>query len=132
MRIAFAGTTLLALTICFGPLPRAHAADIKVLSTGNMSSILAELGKEFERASGDKLAIEYGSTTRIKSRIEADEAADLTINERFVLEDLLRQARIAGGLIVDIARSPLGIGIRAGAPKPDVSSADALKRALLA
>jgi hypothetical protein len=45
-----------------------------------MSSILAELGKEFERASGDKLAIEYGSTTRIKSRVEADEAADLIIN----------------------------------------------------
>ncbi len=67
MRIAFASATLLALTICLGPLPRAHAADIKVLSTGNMSSILAELGKEFERMSGDKLAIEYGSTTRIKS-----------------------------------------------------------------
>ena len=73
MRIAFAGTALLALTICFGPLPRSDAAEIKVLSTGNMSSILAELGKEFERASGDKLAVEYGSTTRIKSRVEADE-----------------------------------------------------------
>src|SRR5215470_10848141 len=132
MRIAFAGATLLALTICFGPLPRAHAADIKVLSTGNMSSILAELGKEFDRASGHKLVIEYGSTTRIKSRIEADEAADLTINERFVLEDLLHQARIAACTIVDIARSPLAIGVRAGAPKPDVSTVDALKRTLLA
>jgi molybdate transport system substrate-binding protein len=131
MRIAFAGATLLALTISFGPLPRAHAADIKVLSTGNMSSILAELAKEFERASGDKLVVEYGSTTRIKSRVEADEAADLIINERFVLEDLLHQARIANGTFVDIARSPLAFGVRAGGEKPDVSTVEALKQTLL-
>jgi molybdate transport system substrate-binding protein len=123
MRMAFAGATLLALTICSGPLPRAHAADIKVLSTGNMSSILAELGKEFERASG--------STTRIKSRVEADEAADLVINERFVLEDLLHQARIANGTLVDIARSPLAFGVRAGGAKRNVSTVEALKQTLL-
>src|SRR5258708_21129978 len=89
MRIAFAGTTLLALTICFGPLPRAHAADIKVLSTGNMSSILAELGKEFERASGDKLAIEDGSTTRVKRRVEPHASADLSTTERSVITALV-------------------------------------------
>src|ERR1700760_2549937 len=114
MRMAFAGATLLALTVCLGPLPRAHAVDIKVLSTGNMSSILADLGKEFERASGDKLAIEYGSPPPIRSRVEADEAADLVINERFVLEDLLHQARVANGTLVDIALSPLAFGTRAG------------------
>jgi len=96
-----------------------------------MSSILAELGKEFERASRDKLAIEYGSTTRIKSRVEADEAADLIINERFVLEDLLHQARIANGTLVDIARSPLAFGVRAGGEKRDVSTIEALKQTLL-
>jgi ABC-type molybdate transport system substrate-binding protein len=94
----------------------AAAAEIKVLSTGNMTSILAELTGEFERTTGHKLSIQYGSTTRIKSRIEADEAADLTINEKFVLDDLLHQARIANGTIVGIARSPLAIGVRAGAP----------------
>ncbi len=132
MRKAFAGGVGLVLLAVAVHASAAGAAEIKVLSTGNMVSILTEVTGEFERTSGHKLKIEYGSTTRMKSRIEADEAADLTINERFVLEDLLRQARIAGGSIVDIARSPLGIGIRAGAPRPDVSSADALKRALLA
>jgi hypothetical protein len=100
--------------------------DIKVLSTGNMSSILADLGKEFERANGDKLAIEHGSTTRIKSRVEADEAADLFINEPFVLEDLLHQARIANGTLVDIARSPLAFGTRLSSgvrPSPRCSGA---------
>jgi molybdate transport system substrate-binding protein len=60
----------------------ASAAEIKVLSTGNMANILADVTAEFERTTGHKLTIDYGSTTRIKSRVEADEPADLTINER--------------------------------------------------
>jgi molybdate transport system substrate-binding protein len=131
MRKAFTGVMGL---LCLGLASPggAAAAEIKVLSTGNMATIMAELTGEFERATGHKLVIQYGSTTRIKSRIEVDEAADLTINEKFVLDDLLHQARIANGTIVDIARSPLAIGVRAGAPKPDVGSVDALKRTLLA
>jgi molybdate transport system substrate-binding protein len=113
------------------PAGNAGAAEIKVLSTGNMVSILTELTGEFERASGHKLVIEYGSTPRIKARVQA-EAADLTINERYVLDDLIKQGRVVTGTVVDIARSPLGIGVRAGAPKPDISTSDALKRTLLA
>ena len=113
------------------PAGNAGAAEIKVLSTGNMVSILTELTGEFERASGHKLVIEYGSTPRIKARAQA-EAADLTINERYVLDDLVKQGRVVAGTVVDIARSPLGIGVRAGAPRPDISTSDALKRTLLA
>jgi molybdate transport system substrate-binding protein len=132
MRTAFAGAMV---TLILGLGLRASdagAAEIKVLSTGNMQSILADAKNEFERMTGNKLVIEYGSTTRMKSRIEADEPADLTINERFVLEDLLHQARIENGTMIDIARSPLGFGVRTGAAKPDISTADALKRTLLA
>jgi molybdate transport system substrate-binding protein len=129
---AFVRVTALVLLSAALSMGGAAAAEIKVLSTGNMSSILAAVTGEFERSTGHKLMIEYGSTTRMKSRIEADEPADLTINERFVLEDLLHQARIANGTIVDIARSPLAIAVRADAAKPDVSSIEALKRVLLA
>lgn len=132
MRKAFAGMgvagPLLAAILYAGA---AEAAEIKVLSTGNMVSILTEVTGAFERSSGHKLVIEYGSTTRMKARVENDEAADLTINERFVLEDLLRQARIATGTLFDVARSPLGIGVRAGAPRPDISTVDGLRNALL-
>jgi molybdate transport system substrate-binding protein len=132
MRRALLGAVMLLLADIALSAGGACAAEIKVLSTGNMSSILAEITGEFERFTGHKLVIEYGSTTRMKSRIEADEAADLTINEKFVLEDLLHQARIANGTMVDIARSPLAIGVRAGADKPDVGTVDALRRTLLA
>src|SRR6266446_1088630 len=131
MKTSFVGATAL---LCLGLAwftGSAGAAEVKVLSTGNMISILNEVKGEFERSTGHKLVIETGSTTRIKTRVEADEPVDLTINERFVLEDHLRQARIATGSIVDIARSPLGIGVRAAAPKSDISSVDTLKRTLL-
>jgi molybdate transport system substrate-binding protein len=124
------GAITLLLAAAVGP--RADASDLKVLSTGNMSTILGELSGEFERTSGHKLVIEYGSTTRMRDRILAGEAADVTINEIYVLEDLLRQDRLAEGTMVRIARSPFAVGIRTGAPKPDVSSTDALKRTLLA
>jgi molybdate transport system substrate-binding protein len=120
---------LLGLALSAG---QAGAAEIKVLSTGNMQSILGALTADFEGATGYKLTIEYGSTPKMKTRIESGEAADLTINERYVLDDLLRQGRVEGGTLVDIARSPLGVGVRSGAPKPDISSAEAFKRALLA
>jgi molybdate transport system substrate-binding protein len=114
------------------PAAEAGAAEIKVLSTGNMQSILAAVTADFEGATGNKLVIEYGSTTKMKARIEAKDAADLTINERYVLDDLLGQGRVEAGTLVDIARSPLGVGVRSGAPKPDISTAEAFKRALLA
>ena len=125
------GTMALLLLGLALPAGNAGAAEIKVLSTGNMVSILTELTGEFERASGHKLVIEYGSTPRIKARVQA-ETADLTINERYVLDDLIKQGRVVTGTVVDIARSPLGIGVRAGAPRPDISTSDALKRTLLA
>jgi molybdate transport system substrate-binding protein len=127
-RLAMAAITL----VLAAGLGRPAAADnIKVLSTGNMTSILGDLTAEFERTSGHKLLIEYGSTTRMRERVLSGEAADVTINERYVLEDLLRQDRLMEGTMIRIARSPFAVGIRAGARKPDVSSSETLKRTLM-
>jgi molybdate transport system substrate-binding protein len=127
-RLAIGAITMLLLA---GLGPQAGAGEIKVLSTGNMSSILGDLTGEFERTSGHKVVVETGSTTRIRERVLAGEAADVTINERYVLEDLLRQDRLVEGTMIRIARSPFAVGIRAGARKPDVSSSEMLKRALM-
>src|ERR1700730_17197601 len=94
------------------PAGQAGAAEIKVLSTGNMQSILGALTPDFESATGYKLVIEYGSTPKMKTRVESGEAADLTINERYVLDDLLGQGHVEAGTLTDIARSPLGVGVR--------------------
>ena len=107
------------------------AAEIKVLSTGNMVNILTDLTSQFERATGHKLVIEYGSVVLMRNRIRSGEVADLTINERPELEELRKQGRIATDTIVDIARSPFGVAVRAGAPKPDISTAEGFKQAML-
>jgi molybdate transport system substrate-binding protein len=127
--------TMAAMALLLGlglPAGAADAAEIKVLSTGNMQSILGALTPDFESATGYKLVIEYGSTPKMKSRVESGEAADLTINERYVLDDLLGQGHVEAGTLTDIARSPLGVGVRSGAPKPDIGTPEAFKRALLA
>ena len=128
MRTLFAIVTV-SVVACV--VSGANAADIKVLSTGNMQTVLGKVAADFERTSGHKLIFEYGSTPRIKQRAET-EAADLTINERYVLDDLIKQGRVDAGSLTDVAKSPFAIGVRAGAPKPDVSTTDALKRTLLA
>jgi molybdate transport system substrate-binding protein len=68
---------------------------------------------------------------RTRERIEAGEAIDLAITERPILEALAKEGRIVGGTIVDIARSPLGVAVRAGAPKPDISTTEGFKNAFL-
>jgi len=125
------GTVALLLLGLALPAGGVGAAEIKVLSTGNMVNILTDLTAPFERATGHKLVIETGSVTVIRNRIKSGEAADLTINERPELEELLKEGRIAAGSIVDIARSPFGVAVRAGAPKPDISTVDTFKRAFL-
>jgi molybdate transport system substrate-binding protein len=127
-----ASLTLAALAGCLAlGAGQAAAADIKVLSTGNMQTILGAVSADFEGATGNKLMIEYGSTPKMKSRVEA-EPADLTVNERYVLDDLVKEGKVEATTLIDIARSPLGVGVKAGAPKPDISTPDAFKAALLA
>jgi molybdate transport system substrate-binding protein len=109
-----------------------RANDIRVLSTGNMQSVLGALAGDFEGATGSKLIFEYGSTPKMKARIEAGDPADLTINERYVLDDLLKGGRVEAGTLMDIARSPLGVGVKAGAQKPNIGTEEAFKSALLA
>jgi molybdate transport system substrate-binding protein len=110
----------------------AEAAEIKVLTSVALTSALDELAPQFERATGNKLNIGYSLIADIKKRIIAGETADVIILSRPAMDDLQKQDKIAPGSIADVVETPLAVAVRAGAPKPDISSADALKRALLA
>ena len=110
----------------------AEAAEIKVLASVALTSALDELAPQFERATGNKLTLGYSLIADIRKRIIAGETADVVILSRPAMEDLGKQDKIAAGSITDVVETPVAIAVRAGAPKPDISSADALKRALLA
>lgn len=107
------------------------ADDVKVLSTFGMRQVLNEIAPQFERTTGHKLAIQYGSSAGLKRQIEGGETFDLAIITPPVIDGLTKQGKVAGGTRAVIARSGMGVAVRAGAPRPDISSVDAFKRALV-
>ncbi len=109
----------------------AQAAEIRVLSSNGVHSVTVVMVPEFERATGHKVSIDYDTANLILGRLKAGEYADLVILTRPTVDDLIKQGKVAAGGGKDLARSGVGVAIRAGLPKPDISSADKLKRALL-
>jgi molybdate transport system substrate-binding protein len=110
----------------------ANAAEIKVLSANVFTGVLDELAGNFERTTGHKVTIVYGIAGVIRKRVQAGEFGDVTILPRPMMDEVLRQGMIAPGSIVDLAHSAVGVAVRNGAPKPDISSIDAFRRLLSA
>src|SRR5262249_56135699 len=90
----------------------------------------AERARPFGRAKGHVLRTTYGPSGGLARRLNGGEGADLIVVESKVLEELIKQGKVTPGR-TDVARTGIGIAVRKGAPKPDVSSAEALKRTLL-
>lgn len=120
---ALAGLVLLTL-------PAFSQANLVVLSTNAVKSSLEQLLPQAEKAVGRKLAVEYSSTAALKQRIAAGATFDATILSREALDDLTKQSKLAPGG-PDVARGGIGVGIRAGEPKPDIRTGEALKQFLL-
>jgi molybdate transport system substrate-binding protein len=113
-------------------VPTAHAVEITVMSTVALAPTLDEVKAKYESTSGNTLTIVYSVIADLKKRIEAGETADVMILSRPALDDLQSQSKVASGSIVNLGRSYVAIGVRAGAPKPDISTVDKLTAALLA
>jgi molybdate transport system substrate-binding protein len=109
----------------------AEAADIRVLSSGSMKGALSQLLPDFQKSSGNTATIEYGPAGAIVGRIQKDDAADVVIVSRSQLQKLESDGKVVQGSLVNIAGIALGVAVRKGAPKPDISNVEAFKRALL-
>ena len=125
-----AASTLAAALLLLTPL--AYADDIKVIASAAFKEAYLELVPAFEKASGHKVITIWAGGVDIVKRIEGGELVDVVIIARPPVEALIKQGKLAAGSRVDLAKSGVGVAVRAGAPRPDISSADALKRALLA
>ena len=115
----------------------ASAAEVRVMISGGLTAAYKELVPEFERLTGNKVLTAYGpsmgtTVNAIPIRLERGEAADVLIMVGYALGDLVKQGKVVADSRVDLVKSPIGIAVKSGAPKPDISSADAVKRALLA
>jgi molybdate transport system substrate-binding protein len=110
----------------------AGAAEIKLLSALGMKDVIDDLAPKFESASGHKLAITYGTLGGLVKLVQGGETADIVIIPQQGIDTLVKDGKAAAGTATVLARSDIVVVVRKNAPKPDISSPDALKRALLA
>jgi molybdate transport system substrate-binding protein len=130
-----AAASLLLIAAIFSLVARgtaAQMADLHVMISDGMKSVVEELTPQIEHSIGRKLAVQFNSSKNLRDKIQAGEAFDAAILTSDVLDDLIKQGKIATGGRAEISRTGLGMGVRAGAPKPDISTPDALKKTLLA
>jgi molybdate transport system substrate-binding protein len=118
------------LTVLTAQAFAADSSAVRVLCSNGMKAAMEELQPQCERAIGHPLALQFSSTAALKKRIEGGEAFDVAIFTPEAIADLVKQGKMAGNSRADVGRSALGIGIRTGAPKPDIRTPEALKRSL--
>ena len=120
---------LLTATAAFVLAPATQAAEIKVLSTNAVKTVLEDLAPKFEKATEHKLAITFDTAAKLKVAIENGAAVDVAILTDVGIHDLVRASKI--GTRTPLARSGAGVAIKKGAPKPDISTTEAFKKTLL-
>src|SRR6202163_4758464 len=133
----FAAVAALPLICALLAVAPARADEIKVVTSGGFTAAYLELVPEYEGATHNKLVTEFGpsmGTTHnaIPIRLERGESIDVVIMAAPALDELIKQGKVRPGSRVDLVKSYIGMAVKAGAPKPDISTVDALKRTLLA
>src|SRR5215831_452343 len=126
--------TALAFAVLFSTLgaAMAGAAEITVLSTQATEKAYRELVPQFEKATGHTVKTTFTGTLDAKKRIAAGEAFDLLIMSSPDIDAFQKSGTLVAGSRVDLAKSGVGVGVKSGSPKPDISTAEAFKKALLA
>jgi molybdate transport system substrate-binding protein len=125
------------IVLAAGMLLAASAHDalaqeaLRVLVSNGLKASMEKLQAQSEQALGRKLSLEFNSTAGLKARIDAGERFDATLITKEAIDDLVKQGKAAASSRAVLGRSPLVIGIRAGAPRADIGTVDALKRAFL-
>jgi molybdate transport system substrate-binding protein len=106
--------------------------EIRVLSTTAMKMVFEEIAPRFERETGNRLAVTLGPSLVLEKRLGEGEVADVAIVTDAGAKNLIARGMLAAAGAADIARSPIGLCVAKGAVKPDISTADAFKRTMLA
>lgn len=109
-----------------------NAAEVKVMLSAAFKEAYVELVPQFERATGHKVVTTWAPTVEMMKRLKGGEGVDLVIIAADSIEELIKLGKIAPGSRVDLAKSVIGVAIRAGAPRPDIRTTEAFKRTLLA
>lgn len=123
--------TLLALGSTIIAADVSVASEIKVLSIP-LKGPLDQIGPQFEQATGHKLAVKYAPAAPLRNQIDTGEPFDVILIFPTVVDEFIRQGKVAAGTRMDIGRAGLGVAVKKGASKPDLRTTEAFKRTLLA
>jgi molybdate transport system substrate-binding protein len=129
--LGMAGSVLAAL-ILMSQARIADAAEIKVLSALGIKAVMEELGPRFERATGHRLAVTFAPLSAAVKLVQGGETADVVIVPQQGMDGFVKDGKVVAGSVSLLASSGMAVAVRKGAPKPDISTPEALKRALLA
>src|SRR5690242_16247581 len=125
MRVAAAvGGLILSATV-------SHAVEVKVFTSVALTTVLNEVSPIFEQKTGHKLVIDFNLAAVQKKRLLDGDRADVIILTRSMMEELTKQNKLAPGNLVNVAGTPVALAVRAGVPKPDISTVEAFKQTLL-
>jgi molybdate transport system substrate-binding protein len=121
----------LACTVALLAASPADAVEVKVMASNAIKEALVELAPTFEKASGHKVTFIWGGSESSAKRIADGEVVDVVIVGSANIDKLIADGKLVAGSRADFTRSGVGVAVRAGLPKPDISSGDAVKRAVL-
>jgi molybdate transport system substrate-binding protein len=123
---------LAAVLMAAGAPGGAAAAEIKVLTAGAFKQVVLALVPDFERQTGHKVTVENDTVGALTKRIEGGEGFDVAVLTPAAISDLASKGKFVPGSGKNLARVGIGVVVKDGAPKPDISSVEAFKKALLA
>lgn len=124
-------TRLITILFVFVLAAPAHAAEINILCSNGLRAVVEELGPAFEQKTGNKLMLKFEPSTQIQKRIEAGEPFDLAVMTTVLIDQEIKAGKLAADSRTIIAKSGLGLSIRAGSKKPDIKTVESFKQALL-
>jgi molybdate transport system substrate-binding protein len=110
----------------------AYADEIKVIASAAVKEFVLDLVPAFEKSSGHKVTTIWGGTEAITKRISGGEVVDIVLIAAPNIQKLISEGRLVAGSRADVAKSGIGVAVRAGLPQPDISSGEAVKKAVLA
>jgi len=133
MRTRVFTTTMIAVGLALiASSALGQGAPVRVFASNGFRAVFDDLGPTCERSIGHRVSAQFGTSTSLKQRVAAGEAFDVAIMTSEAMEDLVKAGSVTAATRQPLGRSGIGIGVRAGAVKPDIKDAEALKKALVA
>jgi molybdate transport system substrate-binding protein len=132
MRVALLTVTRALAIALFLGATTAHAAEVKLIASAAVRGAVIDLIPAFEKENGHKISTTWAGTEAITKRISGGEVVDVVLIAAPNIDKLIAEGKLVAGSRADVAKSGIGVAVRAGSPAPDISSREAVKNAVLA